>query len=223
MKIICFGDSLTRGVTSVKGRLRITKKNYPYYLEECLKFDSTVVNKGVFNDHSDSLLKRLQKDVLDENPDYVIIGIGGNDCNFNWKEVVLNPEMEHQPIVPAGRFTANMKTMIEKMIMAGITPIVMTLLPLDPVRYYQYLFRQYGSTIGHWISMKGGMEHWHGMYNERLLTLADEMHVAVADVRTALRQAGTLNELISGDGIHLTSAGYRVAGREISHLIKRKT
>ncbi|MBS2967622.1 SGNH/GDSL hydrolase family protein [Metabacillus sp. KIGAM252] len=216
MKIICFGDSLTRGITLDKGRLRITKKNYPNYLKEFLNRNITVINKGVFNDNSDLLLKRLKKDVLEENPDFVIIGIGGNDCNFDWNEVAEHPDSEHQAIVPADRYIANVRTMTERMKEAGITPIVMTLPPLDPVRYYQFLFKQYGSSIGHWISLKGGMEHWHGMYNDRLMNLADEMQVGKADVRTALRQAGSLQDLISDDGIHLTSAGYRVVGREIS-------
>ncbi|KZZ84122.1 SGNH/GDSL hydrolase family protein [Bacillus sp. SJS] len=219
MKIVCFGDSLTRGVTLDKGRLRITKKNYPYYLKEFLKPDITVLNKGVFNDSSDLLLRRLQKDVLDENPDFVIIAIGGNDCNFNWNEVVEHPDSEHQATVPVDRYIENVKMMMEKMKKAGIIPIVMTLPPLDPVRYYQYLFQQYGSSIGHWISLKGGMEHWHGMYNDRLMNLADEMQVGKADVRTALRQAGSLQNLISDDGIHLTPAGYRVVGREISAFL----
>lgn len=202
----------------VKGRLRITKKNYPYYLKEFLASDIAVVNKGVFNAHSESLLKRLDKDILEENPDYVIIGIGGNDCNFNWNEVLEHPEQEHQPIVPAERYDANVRTMIETIKAAGITPIVMTLPPLDPVRYYQYLFSQHGSSIGHLISLLGGMEHWHGMYNDRLIKLADELQIVKIDVRTALRQAGSLAHLISDDGIHLTPAGYREVGRVVSHF-----
>ena len=56
MKIICFGDSLTRGVSVVKGRLRILKDNYPAFLQELFtqkgEKDITVINKGVFNDNS---------------------------------------------------------------------------------------------------------------------------------------------------------------------------
>ncbi|MGD6818006.1 SGNH/GDSL hydrolase family protein [Metabacillus sp. 84] len=220
MKIICFGDSLTRGVSFVKGRLRIIRRNYPHYLEETLlssgKPPRTVINKGVFNDDSDSLLKRLEKDVLEEEPDYAIIGIGGNDCNFDWKEVTKNPEAEHLPIVPLSRYLSNVNMMISRLQEAGITPIILTLPPLDPVRYYYYLYNQYGSSIGHLISLKGGMEYWHGMYNLRLIELAQERKAAVIDVRTALYQAGPLSELISEDGIHLTSAGYKVVGREIA-------
>ena len=95
MKIICFGDSLTRGVSSIKGRMRILKKSYPTILQELFennkeidtKNNIEVLNKGVFNDNSDLLLARLEKDVIMEKPVFVIIGIGGNDCNFQWEEV----------------------------------------------------------------------------------------------------------------------------------------
>ncbi|MFY4776568.1 SGNH/GDSL hydrolase family protein [Metabacillus sp. RGM 3146] len=224
MKIICFGDSLTRGVSLVKGRLRIIKKNYPYYLEEFLsnkKSTITVINKGVFNDNSDFLLKRLEKDVIEENPDYVIILIGGNDCNFKWNEIVENPDLEHEAMVPIERYIENVKTMIGSMRESGITPVVTTLPTLDPVRYYKFLSNQYSSSISHWICLAGGIEHWHGLYNDSLTKLADELNVEKIDVRTALKQAGSLQDLVSDDGIHLTSAGYRVLGKEISNFFKK--
>ena len=36
-------------------------------------------------------LIELRKDVISENPDIVLIEVGGNDCNFNWDEVAKHP------------------------------------------------------------------------------------------------------------------------------------
>ncbi|MGG0414070.1 SGNH/GDSL hydrolase family protein [Peribacillus simplex] len=109
MKIVCFGDSLTRGISYVKGRLRIIKENYPNSLAkltESLPFVE-VLNKGVFNDNSDLLVSRIEKDVMSEKPDIVLIEVGGNDCNFHWDEVAKNPEGDHKPIVPIERYLEN--------------------------------------------------------------------------------------------------------------------
>ena len=118
MKIICFGDSLTRGVSVVKGRLRILKDNYPAFLQELFtqkgEKDITVINKGVFNDNSDLMLSRLEKDVISEHPDYVILEVGGNDCNFKWNEVIEKPEEEHQAIVSLDRYLANISTLVTR-------------------------------------------------------------------------------------------------------------
>ncbi|MFJ7310886.1 SGNH/GDSL hydrolase family protein [Peribacillus frigoritolerans] len=77
MKIVCFGDSLTRGISYVRGCLRIIKENYPNSLAkltESLPFVE-VLNKGVFNDNSDLLVSRIEKDVMSENPDIVLIEV----------------------------------------------------------------------------------------------------------------------------------------------------
>ena len=220
MKIICFGDSLTRGVSYVKGRLRILKNNYPVYLQKFMSENqemckAEVVNKGVFNDNSDSLLVRLKKDVIDENPNYVIIGIGGNDCDFPWKEVAEKPNEEHQAKVPLGRYTSNLKELITKLNSNGITPILTTLPPLDPARYYQTISKRFGTEVSEWICKVGGIASWHSMYNRAVKTIAEDMDVFLIDVRNAIKSTGYSKELISEDGIHLTENGYKIMAEEI--------
>ncbi|MEQ2465487.1 SGNH/GDSL hydrolase family protein [Niallia sp. HCP3S3_B10] len=213
MKIICFGDSLTRGVSFVKGRVRIIKDNYPAILEKLFSVrnpeDTIILNKGVFNDNSDLLMKRLEKDVLSEEPNYVLLNVGGNDCNFKWQEVAENPDSNHDPIVPINQYIENIGNMVAKMKQSNITPILLTLPPLDPVRYYKFIADRYGTTISHWISCCGGIEHWHSLYNFHLNNLIEQLNLPSIDVRTALIKAGNIADFISDDGIHLNSAGYK--------------
>lgn len=217
MKIICFGDSLTRGISIVKGRLRIIKQNYPNILANLVEsFPSIeIINKGVFNDNSDLLMNRIDKDVIAEKPDAVLINVGGNDCNFKWDEVAALPDGEHEPIVPIERYVENLTAIIAEFQDKHITPFLITLPPLDPARYYRSICTQFGPSIAHWVSSVGGIEHWHGMYNRRLKQLASELNVTLIDVRTYLKETGNLNQLISDDGIHLTSEGYKEMSKAI--------
>jgi lysophospholipase L1-like esterase len=223
MKLICFGDSLTRGVSYVKGRLRILKNNYPAYLQKFMSENqenpeirhAEVVNKGVFNDNSDLLLARLEKDVIKEEPTYVIIGIGGNDCDFPWKEVAEKPNEEHQAKVPLVQYASNLKELISKLKSSGITPILTTLPPLDPARYYQTVSKRFGTEVSQWICKVGGIATWHSMYNRTVKNIAEEMDVFLIDVRNAIKSRGHLKDLISEDGIHLTEKGYKVMATEI--------
>lgn len=225
MKIVCFGDSLTRGVTFVKGRLRILKANYPAFLEDQFaktnQNDVTVVNKGVFNAHSDGLLDRLEKDVLSESPDIVIVGIGGNDCDFRWDEVAEKPDDHHEPKVPLDRYLDNVKNMLAQIQNAGILPLVATLPPLDPVRYYKTISERTSTMVSHLVSTLGGIEHWHGKYNRHLNTFLDTTDIGKIDVRTAIKKAGDLKHLISDDGIHLTKEGYRVYSQEVFQSLQK--
>ncbi|MGP7815879.1 SGNH/GDSL hydrolase family protein [Niallia sp. 01092] len=212
MKIVCFGDSLTRGVSVIKGRLRIVKENYPAFLQKLFNSNTTketvIINKGVFNDNSRLLVERLNKDVISERPNYVLIGIGGNDCNFIWDEVAKFPEKNHEPIVSMTEYINNIKNIILQLNEYNIKPILLTLPPLDPVRYYQFIVKKYGTSVGHWISCCGGIEHWHGLYNLQLKKLIQQLNISSIDIRSALKNAGELTDLISDDGIHLSSVGY---------------
>lgn len=216
MKIVCFGDSITRGVTCIKGRLRILKDNYPAVLQQYFGDSSTeIVNKGVFNDNSDLLVQRLGKDVIGEHPDVVLICIGGNDCNFKWNEVAERPDDTHVPVVPLERYADNIRHLVKNVKEQGITPVLLTLPPLDPKRYYQSISARFGKSIGHWIGLSGGIEHWHGQYNRCLKKSIKQLNVPAIDVRTAIKKAGDLKGLISDDGIHLTAEGYKVMAKKI--------
>lgn len=209
MKIVCFGDSVTRGITFVRGRFKIIKDNYPAQLQHLLGDRDEVINKGVFNDNSDLLVKRLDKDVLELHPDLVLVNIGGNDCNFHWDQVALLPEEEHVPIVPLERYLSNISEIAERITLSGAVPVILSLLPLDPTRYYRSLMKHYSHSIGHWISYCGGIEHWHGMYNRALKHLVQKINVPYLDVRSAFKLKGSFSELINEDGLHPTAKGYR--------------
>ena len=70
-RVVCFGDSLTRGVGAGKGN------DYPSRLVEMTGLD--VINVGVSGDTTAAALARLEDDVLDYEPDVVLITLGGND------------------------------------------------------------------------------------------------------------------------------------------------
>ncbi len=230
MKILCFGDSLTRGVSYVNGRLRILKNNYPKMLQELFLENSKseddnqilVINKGVFNDNSDRLIERLDHDVIAEHPDYVIIEIGGNDCDFKWSEVAENPNAEHSPTVPLDRYVSNLTSIIDKVKSAGMTPILSTLPPLDPVRYYNRITDNVSSKVSDWICKVGGIEHWHTKYNRAIEVIAEELDVIKVDVRNAFKDVRNIKEFISDDGIHLTEKGYELVAKELYQSISYK-
>jgi len=69
--IVCFGDSLTFGTGAGKGM------DYPSQLAKMIR--KTVINKGIPGDTTTTALRRLNRDVLSKNSDFVLITLGGND------------------------------------------------------------------------------------------------------------------------------------------------
>jgi len=79
--VIAFGDSLTRGFGVPPG------KNFVTYLSEYTKIP--IINSSVTGDTSADALIRLKEDVLDHNPDVVLVLIGGNDFFLGYGEEVI--------------------------------------------------------------------------------------------------------------------------------------
>ncbi len=215
-QIICLGDSVTRGISFVRGRMRIMKENYPALLQGSVGSWAVVLNRGVFNDNSDGLVERLSSDVLAAHPDIVLIEIGGNDCNFHWDEVAKRPDETHESIVPLERYVDNIRALAARIREGGAQPVFMNILPLDPVRYYRHIYSAYGKSIAHWIALCGGIAYWHDMYNQNLVRLLSSMGVKMIQVREEFEQSGNPAELISDDGIHPTVSGYRLMSQVVA-------
>ncbi|MGB2631288.1 MAG: arylesterase [Candidatus Omnitrophota bacterium] len=69
--IICFGNSITYGSGVEDGQ------DYPSRLQELT--DRDVINAGIPGDTTEGGLKRIDEDVLDNDPYLVIIELGAND------------------------------------------------------------------------------------------------------------------------------------------------
>lgn len=69
--IIAFGDSLTRGYGAPPG------ENFVTYLSEYVKIP--IINAGKTGDTTSDAMIRFKEDVLDKNPDIVLLFLGGND------------------------------------------------------------------------------------------------------------------------------------------------
>ncbi|GMA51276.1 lipase/acylhydrolase [Alicyclobacillus contaminans] len=221
MKIVCFGDSVTRGVSCANGRLRILRNHYPAQLQALLGERATVVNAGVFNDNSRKMAARMEADVLSHQPDCVVIGVGGNDCDFRWAEVAERPDADHEPVVPLAEYLKHLTNMLTTLRTRGIVPLLLNLIPLQPVRYYHTISEKHGTAIAHWIARCGGIHYWHSQYNRALQELAEALEVRWVNVRSAFKRSGPLDELLSDDGIHPTEIGYTVLSRAVHAALQQ--
>jgi lysophospholipase L1-like esterase len=76
--IVCFGDSITEGFQGVYPNVDKTMA-FPAFLGQKLKVE--VINSGVTGHSTTQSIPRIQADVLDHNPQAVLIHLGANDYN----------------------------------------------------------------------------------------------------------------------------------------------
>ncbi len=187
VKIVFFGDSITDsgrnkldpddlGVGYVKiaaGKLRLL------YPDTEFRF----LNRGVGGDRTAELLERVQRDVVDEKPDYVVLEVGINDvwCRFSRGEEVT-PET----------FRSNYLSLVETILATGaklflIQPYVLKM--ADKQRFRPYLER----------------------FNEIIYEIAREKDIVLVPVDEIFM--GVTQDIdpaqFSADGVHPTHRGCR--------------
>lgn len=215
MNIVCFGDSITKGrIWRVGERPRNTPDSYPALLARLLP-GAKVVNAGVTGATSAQLADRFATAVPQHEPDLVVLECGGNDCDFPWAAIAAAPEAEHAPNVGLQAFGDNLARLIEQVRALGAVPLLTTLPPLDPLRYYNCLRQAYSDAIAAYICRCGGIYHWQERYSQMAADVAKSAGTALAQVRGLFLAASERASLISHDGIHPSEAGYRLVARAV--------
>ena len=136
MKIVFFGDSITEAGRNLNdpadlgtGYVKIAaSKLRPLYPEAELE----ILNRGVGGDKTAELLLRVEKDVLAEKPDFVVLEVGVNDVWHRAHGVIVTPE----------EFRANYEELVAKILSSGARLILMQPYMLrvsDKLRFRPYL------------------------------------------------------------------------------------
>lgn len=112
MRVVCFGDSITRvGYATVLGD----------------RVHAEVINAGKSGNSTVGGLKRLQAEVLDQHPDVVVILFGTNDSRLAEPKLVVSVE----------QYGKNLETMITQCHAIGATVLVGTVPPIVAEPYFK--------------------------------------------------------------------------------------
>lgn len=197
--VICFGDSLTAGFQSPT-RDNPTGRETPYgqFLQSYLGDVVEVRTSGICGESTGEMIVRFQRDVLDHQPDYVPILGGTNDLGWN---------------ASPSEIMRNLVMMYEQTLAMGGMPLPVT---VPSIRGED---GPDGTTGQEWIA-----EHLdrRSRLNRLIQNYAGSKGLAYVDLFAATvdPQSGQLTELYSNDGIHLTTAGYRLFAEHVARILK---
>ena len=121
VKIICLGDSITRGVRGGVAAEQTFEALLQGWLSEHVA-PVEVVNAGIGGERTDMVLKRLERDGIAPEPALVTVMYGTNDSAIDAGET--------GPRLPLDRYEANLHTITGQLRDAGIKTVLMTPIPL---------------------------------------------------------------------------------------------
>ena len=189
MLIICFGDSLTAGFQSPSTDNPAGRETpYGAFLQDRLGEQFLVWVSGICGERTSEMAMRFRRDVLNRKPGTVVILGGTNDLGWN-----------AQP----SDIMRNLVMMYEGAIARGITPVPVT------VPSIRIAGGQAGPEERTWIDDHIQRRH---KLNGLIRDYALSKSLPWIDLFSATTEpeTGQLAERYSNDGIHLTTAGYRL-------------
>ena len=208
--IVAFGDS----VTAERGDIEV----YPQLLAKELGFDGggvTVINAGIGGHTTTMGKRRFRKEVLELNPDVVVIMFGINDAAVDvWK---TPPATE--PRVSLAAYRDNLTTMVRALKKREVHAVLMTPNPIHWVERTRELYGKPpyrpGEVEGFQVFLRN--------YVAAVREVAAREKVGLVDVCAAFKEYDASRQgkpgALTPDGMHPASRGHRIiADLLIDHL-----
>lgn len=197
--VICFGDSLTAGFQS-PSRDNPAGLDTPYgqFLQSFLGNAAAVRTSGICGELTGEMVIRFRRDVLDHHPRYAPILGGTNDLGWNKAPLEI---------------MRNLTMMYEQTLMMGSVPIPVTI-PSIRVEDASGSLEGQEWMVGHLARRR--------QLNKLIQDYAGSKGLACVDLFAATvdSKSGQLAERYSNDGIHLTTAGYRLFAEHVAQILK---
>ena len=205
------GDSVLKGIIldEKNGKYRPLVENCAAMVQKCLGI--SIINRSCFGctvEKGNRLLERELKKGL--KCDMVLLEFGGNDCDFDWKEVSAAPEKNHLPRTALNQFIKTMTTMVHALQKNGIRPILMSLPPVDGARYFQFLTKigMNRENLLHFLGDTNMISRFHESYSLAVTRLAQELQCLYVPIREAFLSNFCYGNLMCADGIHPSREGH---------------
>ena len=210
--VAVFGDSIFKGMQLDPEKRQYRIINNIDIKGICDRFSIAVSNYSkvgcTIERGYERLKQRLEKD---EPCDTVIMDYGGNDCDFNWREISENPDSEHKPKTPLDVFIQIYKEIIEMLRRRDIVPVLTTLPPIDPQRFFNWHCRDLcRDNVLKWLGEITTIYRFQENYSRAVETIAKETGTLLVDLRGAFLKHRRIEHMLCLDGTHPNTEGQKV-------------
>lgn len=223
--ITAFGDSVLKGVIYEDEHYKVADASFQKICEE--SFGILIENKAHFGStvsRGETIFARNLDLIRESSGKYVILEFGGNDCDFNWKEVSEDPEKKHLPMNTIENFVSTYTNIINEIKSMGKIPVLLSLPPIDSARYFKHISKGLsGENIMQWMRQdKQFITNWHERYNIEIFKLAIANEVPVIDITSIFLEKKNYTNYLCVDGIHPNVKGHRLIAEAIEAHVKKR-
>lgn len=219
-----WGDSILKGIVldEQKGRYKTLKEASVSIFSKF--FSINIKNNSRFGCTAPKAMANMENSLSKGYaPDAVLLEFGGNDCDFNWREISENPNVEHKPHTPIESFCKTMEEMVSILLDKSIKPILMNLPPIDSERYFNWISNMDGvdgKRVLKWLTGTSVIYRQQERYSLEIERLALKRNLPLIDVRSCFLEIRDYRNYLCMDGIHLNKKGQQIMGNIFSDFAK---
>ncbi len=216
-RIVVWGDSILKGIVLDANTGRYTRLSE----EGCVpsvsrSLNIPIINHSKFGMTTEKALSLLEKSKeTAEDCDAAVICFGGNDVDHNWPDIAAHPEAPHLPATPLDHFKQNLSDMVKLVQDRGMIPILVSLPPIDPQRYFNWFTKgiEKSENILRWLGEVGYIYRMHELYSDTVVKLSRALDCRLIDIRQAFLEKREFPGCLCLDGIHPNQAGHALMQR----------
>ena len=224
-KVAVFGDSISKGIVFDGDKLRkieggfvnIIAEEYGFEIKNYSRYGLTLGKLA-----KTGLIESFLAETVGETDNYAVFCIGGNDADFDWKEVALSPHAEHFPHTPADKFEELLGEKVKLLLNSGVKVILTTIPPVDSERYFRNVICKIADgekVLEFFDGDVTNISRRQEAYNYGIIRVAAENSVPVIDLRTGFLLDRKYLRRYCIDGIHPNGEGHRFMADEVARTL----
>lgn len=226
--IIVLGDSISKGVFLEDRNIKKIDNSAIEIINK--KYGIEVKNRSVFGQtlkraYDKGLVTNLVKDFEKDKKNIVVIALGGNDADYDWKEVALSPLEKHQPKTPLLEFEKLLKTVITFLQENGAEVIVNSIFPMDSKRYFDAVISKVADSNNVLKFLDNDLtnlsRHQEG-FNNSVRSVVAETGCKFIDYRSPLLMQNDFLSYFCDDGIHPNQKGHEFIAKIVEDFIENR-
>ena len=228
MKLVALGDSVIKGVILDKEGMNVRYSLVDKSIVECCaeQLGGESVNLGKMGctiETSERILDRRIDRLA--GAEYVLLECGGNDSDYDWRSIAQDPNGEHLPNTPLGRYLTAYERVINKIKQIGAKPLVLSLPPMDAERYFAFFSAGWTQELrDNVLCWLGGTTNailsGHELYNLATMQVAQRTGAQWIDVTSTFLEDRNYKSFLCEDGIHPNEQGQRKMVEAILKALK---
>ena len=215
--ILIIGDSVSLGVTELVGdRIAATvSPTYVDHLRRLLPQTSFIVDAEIHRKTAEAL-ERVAPLIETHRPDRVLLEVGGNDADVDWRRFIASRGRVARPRVPVETFKQNLHRLAETITHLGASPILTDISSHCLAIRGPSLSKLVGADITPWLHAAGGdAESFRGL--QQFWAAVDEVarrrNLPVARFGKLLHQHPQQDQILGPDGVHPGADAHRLIAR----------